>query len=131
MRIKVWLSALVLMAAAGCGGGDDGDSGGSGNGNGGDGDSGGSAPVGADAPRDASVEDFCATFEATSGLVAGEKAAEQLAATGTPPDIPEDARRGFELLIDHPEGGPDVITSADVGAYVTWGSTTCAEIINQ
>ena len=81
---------LVLGTAAGCR-----DDDGGGNGGGGD------QPRGSDAPRDASVEDFC------------------------------DARRGFEYLIDHPEGGADVATNDDVEAYVTYGSKTCADIINQ
>ena len=121
MKVRAWIVSVVLVAvsAAGCGS----DSDGAGGAGGGDG------PRGSDAPRDATVEDFCATFEETS-MISGDEAAEKLAATGTPPDIPDDARRGFEYLIDHPEGGKDVTTNEDVAAYVTWGSTTCAEIIN-
>ena len=120
------MAGLVLMAAAGCGGGDDssGDSGG------GDSDSGGGAPSSSDAPTDASVEDFCSTFEATS-MISGDDAAVQLAETGTPSDIPDDARAGFEFLIDHPEGGEEVINNEDVTAYVTYGSKTCAALINE
>lgn len=123
MRFKAWIAAAVLVmgSAAGCGDDGGGESGGGG---------GGDQPRGADAPRDASVEDFCATFEETS-LTTGADAAAKLAATGTPPDIPDDARRGFEYLIDHPEGGADVATNDDVEAYVTYGSKTCADLINQ
>ena len=118
MRLKTWIAAaLLVISAAGCGGDDEGGS---------DGD----RPRGSDAPRNASVEDFCATFEETS-LISGADAAKRLAETGTPADIPEDARRGFEYLIDHPEGGQDVATNEDVAAYVTYGSKTCADLINQ
>ena len=121
MRLKTWIAAaLLVVSAAGCGD-DDG---------GGNGGSGGDRLRGSDAPRDASVEDFCATFEETS-LISGGEAAEKLAETGTPADIPEDARRGFEYLIDHPEGGKDVATNEDVAAYVTYGSKTCADLINE
>ncbi len=63
-------------------------------------------------------------------LTSGADAAAKLAATGTPSDIPEDARRGFEYLIDHPEGGKDVATNEDIAAYVTYGSKTCKDLID-
>ena len=119
----MWVSAVMLMAVAGCGSAEDGASGAS--------SSGGDAPTGSAAPRDASVEDFCATFEATSGFISGEDAAVELARTGTVPEISDDARRGFEYLIDHPEGGEHVISNPDVGTYVTYGSTTCADLVDQ
>ena len=127
MKVRAWMAAVVLMTAAGCGGGDDGGSDGGGGENG---DSGGSVPSSSDAPRDATVEDFCATFEATS-MTSGDEAAVELARTGTPSDIPDDARAGFEFLIDHPEGGEEVINNKDVSAYVTYGSKTCAAMINE
>ena len=118
MRLKAWIVAVLLaVSAAGCGGDDDGESG-------------GDQHRGSDAPRNASVEDFCATFEETS-LISGADAAKRLAETGTPADIPDDARRGFEYLIDHPEGGQAVATNEDVAAYVTYGSKTCADLINE
>jgi hypothetical protein len=45
-------------------------------------------------------------------------------------DMPEAARRGFEFLIDHPEGGQDLIGNEDISAYATHGSGTCADLIN-
>ena len=125
LKLRAWIvtAVLVTISAAGCGDDSDGGSDGSGGG-------GGDRPQGSEAPRDASVEDFCATFE-EAAMISGDEAAEKLAATGTPPGIPDDARRGFEYLIDHPEGGEGVINNDDIDAYVTWGSTTCADIINQ
>ena len=122
MGLKAWIAVMALMAAAGCGDGGDSGSGESGTGS--------SASSGSDAPTDASIEDFCSTFEATQ-MISGDDAAVQLAATGTPSDIPADARAGFEFLIDHPKGGEDVIENKDVSAYVTYGSKTCADLINE
>jgi hypothetical protein len=45
-------------------------------------------------------------------------------------DMAKAARRGFEFLIDHAEGGQDLIGIEDISAYVTYGSRTCADLIN-
>lgn len=62
-------------------------------------------------PTDASVKDFCAKgekFSASQSFATGQERAEDLADVGTPKGIDEDARKGFEELIDR-------VTSADDG----------------
>jgi len=58
----------------------------------------------ADAPKDASVEDFCAALNGLDDDTDDSKVADHLddmKKVGTPSDIPDDARKGFEFLIDH------------------------------
>jgi len=52
------------------------------------------------APTDASKEKFCSNFENIPDDASGNEAADVLKEVGTPDDISEDARKGFELLID-------------------------------
>jgi len=57
----------------------------------------------ADAPKDASVEDFCAALNGLDDDTDDSKVADHLddmKRVGTPADIPDDARKGFEFLID-------------------------------
>ena len=66
---------------------------------------------GGGAPRSSSEEDFCAAFLKISEEASGDSsdteaqieqakdAAEELADVGTPEGIPDDARKGFELMI--------------------------------
>ena len=77
-------------------------------------DDGGGPTDAADAPSDASMEDFC---EAFNGLVdevlakagtdpsamvrAVKEWAADIGEVGTPADMPDDARRGFELFVEH------------------------------
>jgi hypothetical protein len=98
MRAGTAMAGLVLAAGllAGCSG-DDGD----------DGD-------GSSAPTNARLEEFCETFDGLfdqvlSEDVAGDQAAmvralrdwaRDLEEVGTPDDIPDDARRGFELFVE-------------------------------
>lgn len=91
MKKALMTASLVLVAGTlvGCGGAD-----------------------GGSAPDSASEEDFCAAFvkisEETSAdssdteaqIEQAKEAAEELADVGTPEGIPEDARKGFELIID-------------------------------
>ncbi|HEY1134694.1 MAG TPA: DUF2510 domain-containing protein [Nocardioides sp.] len=65
----------------------------------------------ADAPTDATVDDFCAATEEAYGIIfvlafqesdvewETGRAVEVLSETGTPEDIPADARAGFEELV--------------------------------
>lgn len=57
-----------------------------------------------DAPESASKEDFCNAFEAVGNagddFDKGKEKLEELKDTGTPEDIPDDAREGFDLLMD-------------------------------
>ena len=67
-------------------------------------------PEGAAAPKDATVEDFCNVIgdldvSDPSGLV------DDMAETGTPEDIPDDARAGFEVMVD--EATADDISAED------------------
>ncbi|WP_134766248.1 hypothetical protein [Nocardioides sp. 1609] len=54
--------------------------------------------IAADAPTDASLEDFC-TASAAIDRTAGEFAA-GLAEAGTPADVSEQVRAGFEIYVD-------------------------------
>jgi hypothetical protein len=63
---------------------------------------------GGDAPGDASKEDFCDAFEkvgnAGDDFGKGKDAISELEDTGTPDDISDDAREGFEILLDVVDG---------------------------
>lgn len=121
--------AVVAAAAAGCSG-----SGGAGG-----------------APTDASQDDFCTTFTSLDGtqsadstaaeqIKAAKDAAAQLADTGTPQDMTDDERAGFEVFIDTVNGIDDgasqseldnidsTVSSADkarVDAFLTYTTKTC------
>ena len=84
MKKALWAASLLLVAgtATACGG-DGGDAGG--------------------APEDASVEEFCKPFtDAADDAKVGD-VADELRDVGTPEDIPDDARKGFEFLIENAE----------------------------
>ena len=57
-----------------------------------------------DAPEDASKKDFCDAFEklgkSGNDFDKSKDAFKDLEDTGTPDDIPADARKGFELILD-------------------------------
>lgn len=81
----------------------------------------GSGGGGGGAPTDASVDDFCSVeeeFEGIDGVAEGDyegfasaasSAADKLEEVGTPEDISEEAREGFETMID-------VLGGLDAGA---------------
>lgn len=61
-------------------------------------------------PTDASVKDFCAAgerFSEATKFDEGTKAAERLRDTGTPEDVPKDARAGFEEVVSLVTGSKD------------------------
>jgi hypothetical protein len=112
-----------------------------------------------DAPDDASVEDFCKAYNATSSsdedasdsdkVDEAHEQAEKLIEVGTPEDISDDAREGFEILVDAvadiEEDDVDNINNAEsedafrdaigaseddfekVVAFLTYAGETCAE----
>ncbi|RYP88714.1 hypothetical protein EKO23_02195 [Nocardioides guangzhouensis] len=61
------------------------------------------AGCGDDAPENASKEDFCDAFEAVGSagddFDKGKERLQDLKDTGTPEDIPDDAREGFDILL--------------------------------
>jgi hypothetical protein len=82
-------------------------------------------PAGADAPEDAAVDAFCKVI---GGLDVSdpEQLIDDLVDTGTPEGIPDDARAGFEVMID--QARADEISDADqdkVSAFVGYVTTTC------
>ena len=120
MRTALTLAGFVLVLGglAGCGGSDS---------DGGDGgDSGGM-------PTSASKEDFCGNFQglaedlgkldpqsdASTAVKALHDAADQMRETGTPEDIPDDARHGLEVTLDAISGLPDDATSDDISNLET------------
>jgi hypothetical protein len=108
MRHALFVAGLALVAgtAAGCGGG--------------------AAP--ADAPADASREDFCGVFdeflkdvrelgedaETADQVKALKDTGERLEEVGTPEDMPEDARQGFELTVQAIAELPDDATDKEL-----------------
>lgn len=67
----------------------------------------------AEAPEDASTEDFCAAFidfpepeegEATPTQETVDTYVDKLEETGTPEDMPDDARKGWEAWVDTMDG---------------------------
>jgi len=116
---------------------------------GGGGGGGGSA---ADAPTDASQDDFCGVFEDFEGEAEDiddddtdaqadflQDVAGQLQDTGTPEDMPEDARAGFEVVVDtwsdvngDDLGGDDLQelgisndNAEQATAFITYATQTC------
>ncbi|MDT0202327.1 hypothetical protein [Nocardioides sp. AE5] len=94
---------------------------------------------GSDAPTNASKEDFCEAYKAVNEAEEfddGRDAVDDLKDVGTPEDIPDDARNGFEVLIDAVsdlKDEDDEIDDSDytdeeqenVGAFLSWVSTYC------
>ena len=82
MRVALIGAGVTLVAGmlTGCGGGSD------------------------DAPDSASKKDFCDAFEAVGkagdDFDQGKEKLQDLKDTGTPEDIPDDAKEGFDILMD-------------------------------
>lgn len=135
-RVVAAAGALVLLGSLAACGGDDGDGGGDA------------------APADATQEEFCQAFaDVFTGIVgAGDDEQAQIAAVkesvaeleevGTPEDIPEDARRGFEVFVDLigdldedmtaedlESFGADISEddNADAEAFTTWATQECPD----
>ncbi len=113
---------------------------------------GGGGP-GADAPTDASEDDFCKAYlDANEEFASGggdeeawetyQEGVEKLADVGTPKDITEEQRNGFEVWVDvvldtewddAKDAGEEVPVddeddAKDVTSFVTWATETCFEI---
>lgn len=87
---------------------------------------GGSSAKGADAPADAKQETFCSIISDID-LSDPKSFVDDLAKTGTPAEIPADARAGFEVMIDNATA--DKISDGDqekVNAFVAYFTTTCS-----
>lgn len=132
MRTALTLAglALVLGGLAGCGSDDDGES------------------DAAAAPENASVDDFCTKFNGLydklfSGDLSSVKDwAADMADVGTPGDMPDDARKGYEVMIATIKGLDDNLSLEDfqslgddlsaadneaVDAFGDWTTDTCPE----
>ena len=53
------------------------------------------------APKDASVEEFCTALDGFGGSAKVAEVADKLKDVGTPAGIPDQARKGFEFIIDN------------------------------
>lgn len=83
-------------------------------------------PKGADAPTDASVDDFCAVIGDLDLNGDASDLVDALSETGTPQGIPDDARAGFEVMID--EATAEEISDADqekVSAFIGYVGEEC------
>ncbi len=112
-----------------------------------------------DAPDDASTEDFCKAYNQTSDLDADASAedqadeakeqAEEIIDVGTPEDISDEEREGFEIFVDaikdldaddvekftgaeSEDDFKDALGASDddykkITAFLTYASTACAE----
>ena len=92
------------------------------------GDDGAAGDDAADAPSDASVEEFCQPFVDMLQEVSAQgedlsdedavrlakETADKLREAGTPADMPEDARKGFELVVEKLAELPDDATKDEV-----------------
>ena len=114
MRMSLLAAPLLVVGLlAGCGDGGA--------------DSSGGADAG-DAPGNASVEEFCQPFvdmleevsaqgdelSDADAVRLAKETADKLRETGTPADMPEDARKGFELVIAKLADLPDDATKDEV-----------------
>jgi hypothetical protein len=82
---------------------------------------------GAGAPEAASVEEFCKAWSDVAPHSKEEEFAEAVKPVGTPEDIPDDARKGFELLIDHTKD-KDKYSDQEFAQYralITYYAKTC------
>ncbi len=67
-------------------------------------------------PTDADKTSFCATFKKLSDSTTPKQAAAQFQKVGTPSDITDDARHGYEVLVSHLSTMPDDASSGDLSA---------------
>lgn len=83
-------------------------------------------PEGSEAPTDASKDEFCTVI---NGLDTSdpEGFVDDLVEVGTPSDIPDEAREGFEVMVDNATS--DEISDSKqekVSTFVAWFTTTCS-----
>ncbi|MDT0202328.1 hypothetical protein [Nocardioides sp. AE5] len=94
---------------------------------------------GADAPTNASQDDFCEAYMKITEVTDADGAkdvAKDLADIGTPEGISDEARKGFEVYVDALEDADDGDTETpwdddeqeNVTAFLTWASTTCVQM---
>jgi hypothetical protein len=97
---------------------------------------------GGSAPKDASVDDFCHENTQSNNDESGKDAAKRLEDTGTPKDMPADARSGFEAILklakkddgdmseDDKKKAYDDLGDDDkknIDAYISYVSSKCAD----
>ena len=125
MKKALWAASLLLVAgtASACGGDD--------------------------APSDASKEDFCGAAKEITGLETGKDVkdfAEKLEDVGTPEDMSDDERKGFDLFIetanklkddsteeDATKLGEDLSADEekDIEAFTTYLAKTCVKELQE
>lgn len=81
---------------------------------------------GANAPKAASVADFCSMMK-NIDMTDPKAFVADLKKTGTPADIPGDAREGFEVMIDNADKDSISADQQDqVKAFLSYFTTTCS-----
>lgn len=118
-RARVGLVAAALLTLTACGG------------------------VASDAPTDATVEAFCTSIGEEDVDLTAEEAAEKLADIGTPEDISEAERNGFEAYVNALSDEGDTkaadVTVVEVSeddksdgeAFLTYQSEVCTEFLEE
>lgn len=97
------------------------------------------------APTDAAKSDFCSAFMDSSAIAGAENDADRLEAAkegidnleqvGTPQDVSDEQREGFEIYVEEIQSADDVSDlekvsdedAAKVGAFTEYTATTCAD----
>jgi hypothetical protein len=86
----------------------------------------------ADAPKDASMEDFCKVYMTLLHIhddKSMDRWAAQLGEVGTPPGVSDRQRRGFEYVVEETPNDdsdePSKSVKADVDAFYRWALRTC------
>ena len=89
---------VVLLGTAACGSSDS------------------SSSASAAGPTDADKTSFCDTFKQLSNTTTPQEAAAAFQKVGTPSDITDDARQGYEVLVSHLSTMADDASSSDLTA---------------
>ncbi len=86
-----------------------------------------SSSDGAGAPTDASKTDFCSTIASVTDSTTPHQLAADFQKVGTPADIDDSSRHGFEVFVDTITALPDDTKSSDLTAAAVTKDMSAAE----